>query len=207
MAKGLGTVPGATERPWVEADPPSRRFNLGDLMILIAALAPGLARVPAESLLIGFAVSKLPPPELWSREWLWEAATGRSWAVTTLAGEVFNLVVPFLLILPLAQLLFRIRRPRPPMNRALLQPGTVASVALVLSFLALFELSALGFLPPSPLVRQVVGGGSVALAWVVLAISGRWRREPGWIDRTGRFVGAAWATIAVLIVGTWIVGQ
>jgi hypothetical protein len=191
----------------VGGDPPCRRFNLGDLMILIAALAPGLARVPAESLVIGFAVSKLPPPELWSREWLWEAATGRSWAVTTLAGEVFNLVVPFLLILPLAQLAFRIRRPRPPMNRALLQPGTAASVALVLSFLALFELSALGFLPPSPLVRQAVGGGSVALAWVVLAISGRWRREPGWIDRTGRLVGAAWATTAVLIVGTWIVGQ
>ena len=176
-------------------------------MILIAALAPGLERIPSEFMQIGFAVSKLPPPDQWDRGWLREAVTGRSWAVTTLAGEALNLLIPFLLILPLAQLLFRFRRPRPPISMAVVQPGTAASVVLVLSFLALFELSALGFLPPLPLVRQAVGGVSVALAWTVLAISGRWRREPGWIDRTGRVVGAAWAATAALVVGTWIVGQ
>jgi hypothetical protein len=200
-------VPGTIEPPLVDGDPPCRRFNLGDMMILIAALAPGLARVPSEFMLIGFAVSKLLPPDQWSREWLREAVTGRSWAATTLAGEALNLLVPFLLILPLAQLLFRLRHPRPPINRALLQPGTAASGALVLTFLVLFELSALGFLPPWPLVRQVVGGGSVALAWVVLAISGRWRREPGWIDRMGQIVGAAWVMTAALIVAAWTMGQ
>ena len=30
---------------------------------------------------------------------------------------------------------------------------------------------------------------SVAAAWVSLALSGRWRSEPSWIDRTGRVLG------------------
>ncbi len=197
----------AAEPTPVKGDPPCRPFNIGDLMVLIAALAPGSAHLPSEFMQIGFAVSRLPPPDQWDRNWLLEALTGRSWAVTMVAGEALNLLIPFLLVLPLAQLLFRLRLPRPPLNQALLQPGTAASVTLVLCFLALFELSALGFLPPSPLVRQAVGGGWVVLAWVVLAISGRWQRVPGWIDRTGRAIGAAWGVTAVAIVGTWMSGK
>jgi hypothetical protein len=177
------------------------------MMILVAALAPGLARAPSEVALIGLTVSSLSPPGQWGEAWLRDVVTGRSWAAATLVGEAFGLLIPFLLVLPLAQLLFQLRHPRPPMRRVLFQPGTAASASVVVSFLALFELTALGYLPPAPLIRQVVGGGSVALAWVALALSGRWRREPGWIDRTGRIVGTAWVVTAALVVGWWIVGR
>jgi hypothetical protein len=33
-------------------------------------------------------------------------------------------------------------------------------------------------------------GGTVAVAWLVLAVSGNWRVEPGWIDRLGVLLGA-----------------
>ena len=176
-------------------------------MILIAALAPGLARAPSEFMLIAFSVRELPPSDQWNGAWLRDVAAGRSWAATTLAWEILNLVIPFLLVLPPAQLLFRLRRPRPPIEKAVFHPGTAASTAVVLSFLVLFELSALGFLPPSPLIMQAVGGVSVALAWVALALSGRWQRVPGWIDRTGRVVGAAWVATASLVIMSWIAGQ
>ena len=32
----------------------------------------------------------------------------------------------------------------------------------------------------------------VAGAWLILALSGRWRADPGWIDRLGCALGACW---------------
>ena len=33
---------------------------------------------------------------------------------------------------------------------------------------------------------------AVAAAWLGLALSRRWRPEPGWIDRVGRLIGVLW---------------
>jgi hypothetical protein len=74
---------------------------------------------------IGFAVSRLPPADHWSRDVLWDVATGRNRAVTTPAGERLNTVIPFMRIPPLAQLRFRLRRPSPTINRAPIQPGMI----------------------------------------------------------------------------------
>jgi hypothetical protein len=41
------------------------------------------------------------------------------------------------------------------------------------------------------MVTAIAVGGTVALAWTVLALSRRWESEPGWVDRTGRLLGAA----------------
>jgi hypothetical protein len=41
-------------------------------------------------------------------------------------------------------------------------------------------------------------GLAVAVAWTVLAVSGRWRPERSWIDRLGRGLGAIWILITAL---------
>jgi hypothetical protein len=35
-------------------------------------------------------------------------------------------------------------------------------------------------------------GTAVASSWITLLIGGRWRADPRWIDRLGRFLGASW---------------
>jgi hypothetical protein len=42
---------------------------------------------------------------------------------------------------------------------------------------------------------------AVAAAWLLLAVSGRWRSEPDWLDRFGRALGAFW--IAVIPFTCW----
>ncbi len=42
---------------------------------------------------------------------------------------------------------------------------------------------------------------AVAAAWLLLAVSGRWRSEPGWLDRLGRGLGAYW--IAIIPFSCW----
>ena len=38
----------------------------------------------------------------------------------------------------------------------------------------------------------VIGG------WMVLALGGRWRSEPSWIDRTGRVTGIVWIAVTAV---------
>jgi hypothetical protein len=42
---------------------------------------------------------------------------------------------------------------------------------------------------------------AVAAAWLLLAVSGRWRSEPGWLDRLGRILGTFW--IAIIPFSCW----
>jgi hypothetical protein len=44
--------------------------------------------------------------------------------------------------------------------------------------------------------------GAVSLSWLMLALAGRWRAEPSWIDRTGGFFGAIF--VVGLPVFWWI---
>jgi hypothetical protein len=44
-------------------------------------------------------------------------------------------------------------------------------------------------------------GVSVAASWILLLMSGAWRPERGWIDRTGRALGCFW--IATLPLTGW----
>ncbi len=45
---------------------------------------------------------------------------------------------------------------------------------------------------------------AVLAAWLVLMVSGRWRREPGWIDATGVGLGIIWIG---LMMNDWVVGR
>jgi hypothetical protein len=41
-------------------------------------------------------------------------------------------------------------------------------------------------------------GGAVAVGWIALALSRRWKPEAGWVDRIGRALGCAAIGAAVL---------
>jgi hypothetical protein len=45
-------------------------------------------------------------------------------------------------------------------------------------------------------------GVAVASSWLLLLVSGRWRPEPSWIDRSGRVLG--WIWIAILPLTCWL---
>lgn len=120
------------------------------------------------------------------------------------------------LYLAMATVLIRLRRPRPSLRRLGYQPGLVAclSVSLMAFFLLLENAPVLisskrGL--RDELADLLMGvsthtkllAPTVAVAWLVLAIGRRWRADPGWIDRLGRFVGLMWLVIlsADLLLG------
>jgi hypothetical protein len=45
---------------------------------------------------------------------------------------------------------------------------------------------------PRSIRRLTLADGLIFSAWFVLAVSGRWRPEPSWIDRSGRVLAVAW---------------
>lgn len=118
-----------------------------------------------------------------------------------------------------ALLILRMRKPRASVLRISRQPGFAACVAVVVCFLthnlvygvnALVTLSRLpdrGTMPRlQNITRNMIDGAlstyevasGIMLLWFYLAVSGRWRAEPSWIDRSGRLVGILWLIALVL---------
>jgi hypothetical protein len=89
-------------------------------------------------------------------------------------------------------LILRLKRPRPSWRPLLVQPGMVAALAVVFGFYWVTGL--VHILLPGRIdsIRGpwIVVGGTVAAAWVILALIRRWKAEPGWVDRMGRLLGA-----------------
>lgn len=170
---------------------PQRRLTLVDTMVLIVAVAVGLALAGScqqhlmQSVVLSFAV-------------------GMTVIFTALAVTV-----------TLILLVFRQPRPRHIGSR----PGTVAccAVALALVFIVA-EQASVWFRPlPTPLrwepnyrainlvhnvMRVDFYGAAVAGAWLALILCGRWRPQPDWLDRTGRVLGFAWIVLPLL--GPWL---
>ncbi|WP_435019072.1 hypothetical protein TA3x_001068 [Tundrisphaera sp. TA3] len=130
-------------------------------------------------------------------------------------------VYPLLATWSLSLLVLRLRSPRPRGPRLWRQPGFTASVAAVFiagingliglaTMIHYFGVTAASkvllcgessiwlrcFLPNAEDAPQV--GTAIAAAWFILALSGRWKAEPGWIDRLGRVVGALWLIVSSL---------
>lgn len=94
------------------------------------------------------------------------------------------------------------------------QPGTVACGAISLVLVVVIGLSIafeLGFDRRDPIAFGVIkvvaiqmtsddafnhltplAAWATAASWLVLAVGGRWRPEPDWIDRAGRVIGITW---------------
>lgn len=206
----------------------SRRFNLGDMMILIAALAAACVGMRSY--------------------WLGHLA-GRGVIAPMQAGYNRLLIVALAsaaaLPMTVAWMAWRLRQPRPPWRRVALRPGTAAGLACLTIFgtralewaasllkpdinqmfgFAMNSATPIRFGESSYLVLvrnvhkdgvlanfDVLGchgtwvaavaspcGPAVAAVWLVLAVAGRWRPEPSWIDRSGRVLGVTWIVLAAL---------
>jgi hypothetical protein len=175
---------------------PPRKFSLADAMVLIAAIA------------LGFCLVRLTSPpgsDIWSS--LSMAKGGMSTFV--MIQNAGQLVGPFLVTLTFALLMLRLRRPRPHLRRVLSQPGSTAciaaTIAIVVEIVWIGSLLAVGsrfihlstvFVSYAQQVSFAVLGG-----WTVLAVSGRWRNDPSWIDRAGRVMGMAWIVMTAIHFG------
>jgi hypothetical protein len=125
-------------------------------------------------------------------------------------------ITPWLSVMTLAFFVIRLRKPRPRLRVMLRQPGAIAAV-LALSSLGYIGMLILGRLAVRGIRGRAIlpraleyvlrdffssslfqAGPMIAGAWIALTLTGRLRRERGWIDGVGTLVGASWILIAVL---------
>jgi hypothetical protein len=177
-----------------------RRLTIVDWWILIALVGGWIAVTQAFLSNEGrFAYSILG-----TQPWVDEFET---WWPLFLFG-----LVPRYIALGMACLLaMRLRRPRPNLRSLSRQPGAVACAAAAAGMAAggiivlahLLRLDERNYLQDHPEAEhpwQIVQSRiamAVPAAWLMLAWSGRWRSEPGWIDRTGRILGAYWIGLMI----------
>ena len=185
-----------------------RPFSLGDAMIFVAAAAVGLALVQGSGMfaLLWSNLRALPFGMLpgWSAWWVYLTKTNRG-GTETIVLLASNVMVAFLMPLTVAYLIARLRRPRPALRRLWWQPGMIASEA----WLVTFGLGAFLEIGQPPGLRKVWFAFALVplpLSWVVLALSGRWRREPGWIDRLGVGLGIGWCLEILALLFFMFVG-
>ncbi len=181
-----------------------RRFQISDAMVLIVGMAVGLTLIrhfsPKEYLIpyspggmefIGDPIDRLP------------LKFQANWALTTVLGR-FGYVSPLIATMTLAVLALRFRHPQPGLIRLTRQPGTVAGLASATGL----GISAIGIIillmkqnqsDQDPFfMPSFVMGTAVAVAWIILAIGGRWRPERSWIDRAGFALGLLWISFVVI---------
>ena len=180
--------------------PVRRRFNLGDLVIVVGAAAGffGLVR--------RFWLD--PTPDGWTFATPYSVVTSGNRARTW-----FEMMGTGWVVATFALLVLRARGPRPRWRRLMRQPGWVACFAAALacvvslgyfqaqSFAASLAIPALGGdaivrddvrFTISPPGTGLVGGLAVLVAWVLLRADGRWAAERSWVDRSGRVIGVGW---------------
>jgi hypothetical protein len=164
------------------------RFRLIDAIVLISALAVGLAMARDPYLQMDretIAVVRGAPFPAWNLAYLH-------------GSLVFPCITPLTIVLAIRGLCRR----RPRSLRALLRPGlaacVAASVALLLRGLEYLPYHAVGARwhlgPIDPWVSTGERVGYAVLGvWAALAVAGRWRIGRGWIERLGVVVGLLWA--------------
>jgi hypothetical protein len=161
-----------------------RNLSIADGIILVAGAAVAMACYLEFTKERGFLNTWSTKPHLW------------------LAQATVSVVLPLtLMMIPLL-----LRQPRPRRGRLWCQPGLLAEIAVAVSlihFLLLWTLDQMltgpgslrspeGLLGRTVLLLPSRSSCAVAATWAALALSGRWRAEKSWLDRTGRLVGFYW---------------
>jgi hypothetical protein len=182
----------------------TRRFHLFDALILVAALGLGLSGIRDRILtLIPRAywwhqelesyqndVISVPPLDQKELDFSLRSLVvqasdeGQAWFMSVLIG------------LTPAQILLRLRRPRPGWCVLFRQPGFMACLAAVAGYLIDrgWDDSIRPGFAPFPFWTAL----SVLVVWAILLGLKRCRPEQSWIDRLGRTLGAGW-----VVAGFW----
>jgi hypothetical protein len=192
--------------------PTPRRFTLLDVMIVVGAVA--LATAGTRWQYAGYA-------------WFWNLDREGWTPVATLhrLAVAMALALPALFAATVAVVLARLARPRPPLRRVALQPGSAACGMALLavaaetvgyvvrqahywismghpwsSFRSWIEAyGLLGAFTSGVLIRTTYAAAYAVLAtWALLTLSRRGHPEPSWVDRSGRALAAAWVLTAFL---------
>jgi hypothetical protein len=181
----------------------TRRFNVGDTLILIAALCLGLSGIRDR-------VRTLPARASW---WIDEYKRFQAEAASLppmsdedyvfsvrslefyLSDEFQAWLTSGLIALTSAQLLMRLRRPRPEWRRLLRQPGFVACTAAAIGFC--IDKGWVPFIRFESLRFPFMTAMAVLVAWSILFGLRQCLAEKSWIDRLGRVVGVGWIVSGV----------
>jgi hypothetical protein len=184
-----------------------RRFNLGDGMILVAALAlwciidlrpwilcvsQALHRPSVSSIVPG-----VPPA----------AGSLAPIAPVGMAYVAWSFVPASLGMAFFAFVVLRLRGPRPAFRVVALQPGMVAFWAMIISggLGALFDAVRHSEGPTLWWTTFVPACMSLPVAWGTLKLTKCWEPETGWIDRSGRVLGVCWWSATVIQTGLAII--
>lgn len=167
--------------------PRCRRLTLGDAMILVAA--SGLSLALLRVVLPG-------TPEIFREVTLtqlvgtspWRYPFRRTDVAVALLLKVLAILFCFVSCGAPAYLFVRLRPSSLPLRERFLQPGVVACAAMLAGH-GLLEYRVV--MPPGwpRLAAELTADAAIPLAWALLAWAGRWRPEPGWIERLGRLLG------------------
>jgi hypothetical protein len=165
-----------------------RPLTLLDLMILLAAGAPGMVMLrpgfPTISSLFGWQswLDVTLPGTGWMTHW-----NGGAGLTMDLMIDCTNAVLPFLVIGTTVILGLRWVGPRPAWRTLVQQPGVAACAAATVGLFAMLWLWSYRFR-----LAVLLPGTLVGIVWLGLAASRCWKSEPSWIDRAGRALGIAW---------------
>jgi hypothetical protein len=183
----------------------NRKFSVSDGMLLIAGLALAIAggskafeTLYEQCILLCQVIADYNNPRYVGRPEFWTERIASHWGSVVWYG--FRVFQVLLLSMTPAFLLIRFRRPRPPLREMLKQPGTVAGLAVtfgyfwVTGWLHRLYFGRIGF-HTGPAVAV---GGTVIVAWAILALSRQWESEPSWVDRMGRLIGATAIVVAIV---------
>jgi hypothetical protein len=191
-----------------------RQFTLLDAMILVGAMALGLA-----------ANRWFDPNYYWSTV-IREFASNFTWdwgSFEEFLDAIWRFSTPHAVSATLAVLTMRLRNPRPRWRRLSRQPGLTACVALLIGWaagsaytvvkvLSIDRAHTIVYTNGTTYAQQpesweytfavwgsILGGFAVVVAWATLLLVGRLRAEPSWLDRLGRLAGLAWIAMALLV--------
>jgi hypothetical protein len=176
-------------------DLPRRRFTLADVMVLVAATAPGLIllRVAVDLDLFHLYPNPTAPP---GRNFLQYLSTSGG---CILSG------------LTLAVLVLSLHRPRGHLREIIGGPGFVACAAVAAASVLPIAGFVIGVMWNNGLGSLRVplyfgnlfaglthyAGAMIIGAWIALALVGRWRPGPTWSDRLGCVLGIGWICIYI----------
>ncbi len=170
-----------------------RRFRISDLLILVAASAPGLVLLRIADNLNLFEVNTLQDVP-WGRLFIEHLSV---------IGECT--LGPWTLVV----LALSLQRPWPSLRDVVGRPGFVACVCVTLASIPSVLYFTIGIMTsqdiePSftnmyannALGRLVHGAGQLIIgAWLTLALLGRWQPGPTWMDRLGCLLGLCFVLI------------